>query len=73
MVDLTNKIPIPGEGICSECGENKRIVALEGGQVLCEDCSKKRPSANCAKCGKKIDSSKKLPLCDECEREYKTE
>ena len=60
-------------GICSECQEEKMIRTSQGGEVFCEDCSKKEPSTDCQKCGKKINLSKKLPLCDECEREYLTE
>ena len=61
------------EGICSECQEEKMIIACQGGEVFCKECYNKEPSTNCQKCGKKIDSSKELPLCNECERDYMTE
>ena len=31
------------EGICSECQEEKMIIACQGGEVFCEDCFDKKP------------------------------
>ena len=55
-------------GMCSECQEEKMIIACQGGEVFCENCLIKGPSNTCLKCGKKIDASKKIAICNECER-----